>query len=204
MSKEVEISRRDLLRTIGISLSLTATGADLITAEAAQHVHHMVRQAKTAKGPYQPKLLTAHEYDTLRKLLDLILPADERSQGAVHAGAPEFIDFLCSANDDLAAVYTGGLAWLDREMTSRYKSTFVAAQPDQQTALLDLIAYRKNESPELNPGITFFAWARNMTADAFYTSKIGMDDLGFMGNGAVSSFSVPVEAVQYAVKRSGL
>ena len=81
---------------------------------------------------------------------------------------------------------------------------FAAATPEQQTAMLDLIAYRKNDSPELGPGIRFFTWARNMVVDAFYTSKVGMDDLGFMGNGAMSEFSVPVAAIEYAVKRSGL
>ena len=70
--------------------------------------------------------------------------------------------------------------------------------------MLDLIAYRKNSTPDLAPGIGFFTWVRNMTVDAFYTSKAGMDDLGFMGNAALSHFSVPAEAVEYAVKRSGL
>jgi hypothetical protein len=199
-----EFSRRDVLRTIGISLSLTATGADVVTAEAAQHVHGMVREAKAAKGPYKPRLLNAHEYATLQKLADLIIPADEKSKGALDAGAAEFIDFLCTANDELAAIYTGGIGWLDREMTRRHGALFINAKPDQQIALLDLIAYVKNESAELNPGIRFFTWVRNMTADAFYTSKIGMDDLGYMGNGAMSQFTVPAEAIQYAVKRSGL
>ena len=70
--------------------------------------------------------------------------------------------------------------------------------------MLDLIAYRKNNSPELGTGIQFFTWVRNMTVDAFYTSKAGMDDLGYMGNGAMSEFHVPAEAIEYAVKRSGL
>ena len=134
----------------------------------------------------------------------MIVPADDRSQGALAAGAPEFIDFLSSQSKELAVIYTGGLAWLDHEMMKRYSASFVAATPDQQTAMLDLIAYRKNDSPELGPGIRFFTWVRNMVVDAFYTSKVGMDDLGFMGNGAMSEFSVPVAAIEYAVKRSGL
>jgi hypothetical protein len=89
-------------------------------------------------------------------------------------------------------------------MTKRYGASFLAARPEQQTAMLDLIAYRKNNSPELGPGIQFFVWARNMTVDAFYTSKAGMDDLGYMGNSAMSEFHVPAEAIDYAVKRSGL
>lgn len=132
------------------------------------------------------------------------MPADERSKGALAAGAPEFIDFLASQSKELANIYTGGLGWLDRQMKRRYSTSFVSATPAQQIVMLDLIAFRKNESPELNPGINFFTWVRNMTVDAFYTSKVGMDDLGYMGNGAMSEFSAPVEAIQYAVKRSGL
>jgi hypothetical protein len=89
-------------------------------------------------------------------------------------------------------------------MNKTYSANFIAAAPDQQTAMLDLIAYRKNNSPELGPGIVFFNWVRNMTVDAFYTSKAGMDDLGYMGNGAMSEFRVPAEAIGYALKRSGL
>ena len=84
-------------------------------------------------------------------------------------------------------------------MKHRYEGKdFLDAQPGQQTALLDLIAYRKNESPESEPGIQFFTWARRMVADAYYTSPIGMKELGYMGNGAVAEFNVPREAVEYA------
>jgi gluconate 2-dehydrogenase subunit 3-like protein len=191
-------SRRDLIR-----ITLTTVGAGVVSAEAAQHVHQAVTTEKKT-APYKPKRFTAAEYKTLQRLADLIIPADEKSPGALAAGAPEFIDFLASQSDELAAIYTGGIAWLDNQMKKRYAASFVAAKPEQQTAMLDLIAFRKNESPELNPGITFFTWVRNMTVDAFYTSKVGMDDIGYMGNGAMSSFSVPVAAIDYAVKRSGL
>ena len=67
---------------------------------------------------------------------------------------------------------------------------------------IDQIAYRQNSSPELNPGIQFFTWVRRMVADAYYTSPIGMKELGYMGNGAMAQFSVPKEAVDYAMKRS--
>ena len=201
MSEQLQdVSRRDLLR-----ITLTTFGVSVVTAEAAQHVHNAVNDVKkAAAGPYKPKCFTASEYRTLQRLAELIVPADEKSKGALEAGAPEFIDFLSSQSKELAEIYTGGLAWLDHEMTRRYAVSFVSATSEQQTAMLDLIAYRKNDSPELGPGIRFFTWVRNMTVDAFYTSKIGMDDLGFMGNGAMSEFSVPVPAIEYAVKRSGL
>jgi gluconate 2-dehydrogenase gamma chain len=205
MSDRIEdVSRRDLLRNVG-TITLTGFGMNVVTAEAAQHVHNAVADAKkTAPGPYKPKCFNASEYATLQRLADLIVPADEQSKGALAAGAPEFIDFLSSQSRELAEIYTGGFAWLDHEMNKRYSVSFVDATPDQQTAMLDLIAYRKNDSPALGPGIRFFNWVRNMTVDAFYTSKIGMDDIGFMGNGAMSEFSVPAEAIEYAVKRSGL
>ena len=199
MSEQIpDVSRRDLLR-----ITLTTLGVSVVNAEAAQHVHQAVADVKK-QGAYKPKFFNEHEYKTLEKLADLIIPADEHSPGALAGGAPEFIDFLSSQSPELAEIYTGGLAWLDHQMNKTYSASFVAATPEQQTAMLDLIAYRKNDSPELGPGIQFFTWVRNMTVDAFYTSKAGMDDLGYMGNGAMSEFHVPPEAIEYAVKRSGL
>ena len=80
--------------------------------------------------------------------------------------------------------------------------TFVGAAPQQQTTLLDLIAYRKNESPATGPGIKFFEWARRMVVDAYYTSPVGIKAIGYMGNTAVAKFEVPQEAIDYAMKRS--
>ncbi len=198
-----EVSRRELLRAIGGSLTLSAAGAGVLSAQDAGHVHHMVAEDR-AKGEYQPKCFNPHEYATLRRLAEIIMPPDERSKGALDAGAPEFIDLLSSHNSELAAIYPGGLAWLDDQMKRRYQAPFVDARPAQQTALLDLIAYRKNEAehPELGPGIRFFTWVRNMVVDAYYTSKVGMDDLGYMGNSAMSKFSVPQAAIDYALKHS--
>src|SRR5262245_42065185 len=133
-------SRRNLLRTIGAALA--AQGA--LSAQQAEHVHQAVMQTKTA-GRYQPKALNAHEYGTLQRLADLILPADERSPGALQAGAADFIDFLCAASDDLKDIYTGGLAWIDAETRRRSDGKeFITASPANQTALLDLIAWRKS------------------------------------------------------------
>jgi len=193
------LSRRELLARL-------AAGAALIGTAEAQHVHDSVAQEKSAQnGSYQPKALTAHEYATLQKLSDYIIPADEHSPGALAAGAADFIDFLCNASDEMRDIYTGGLLWLDDAMAKRNDGkSFLEASPVQQTAMLDLIAYRKNASPELDPGIQFFALCRRMVADAYYTTPIGYKDVGFMGNNAMTTFTVPKEAVDYALKRSGL
>lgn len=195
-----DVSRRTLLRNVAV-----AALAGGVAVADAQHVHDVsAADATKAGGVYKPKLFNAHEWASLRRLCDLIFPADERSKGALDAGAPEFIDLLASHNDELAAIYTGGLAWLDNAMRARHNATFVDAKPDQQTALLDTIAYRKNATSDMAAGVRFFDFARKMTADAYYTSKAGVADLGFMGNKGMTKFEVPVEAIQYALKRSGL
>lgn len=209
MSEQTDYSRRGLLRRIGGAMTLAAAGgasAWSLTAQDAQHVHQALADDRAAQqGTYQPKALTRHEYATLDRLSGLILPADEHSPGAVEAGAAAFIDFLCAASDEMLAIYTGGIAWLDDTMRRRTDGQdFLHAPAGQQTALLDLIAWRKNRSPELNSGIHFFTWARRMVADAYYTSPIGFKELGYMGNQAMSHFSVPEEAVDYVMKRSPL
>jgi gluconate 2-dehydrogenase gamma chain len=194
-----ELSRRELLQSIALSVTLGG-----LSPAAAQHVHSVAAEEKASTGVYKAKVLNAHEYQTLEKLADLILPSDERSPGAVASGACEFIDLLASQNPRLLDIYTGGIGWLDQTMRRRYATDFIKATPNQQTALLDLIAYRKNESSDLGPGIEFFDWARRMVVDAYYTSPAGIKAVGYMGNTSVAKFEVPQEAIDYALKRSPL
>ncbi|MBV8817836.1 MAG: gluconate 2-dehydrogenase subunit 3 family protein [Acidobacteriaceae bacterium] len=193
-----DTSRRELLQNAAAALL-----AGVLPLEAAQHVHRAAADDKVAGGGvYEPKAFNDHEYQTLVRLADLIVPADEHSPGAVAAGALAFIDLLSSQNPDLAAIYTGGVAWLDRHCAIAYSTTFLAAKPDQQTAVLDKIAYQKNASPDLGAGIKFFTWARRMVVDAYYTTPIGVKELGFMGNTAVAKFEVPQNVMDYVNKRS--
>jgi hypothetical protein len=203
MSENQEYSRRDLLRQIGISISLAAAGEQMLSAQQVQHVHQAVAEDKAAqKGKYQPKSLNAHEYATLQRLSDLIIPADEHSAGALAANASDFIDFMCAATDDMKRIYTGGFAWLDDEMRRRYNGKdFVSASPDQQKEILDLISYRENRAT-VGQGVQFFSWLRDMVVDAYYTSPIGYKDLGYMGNTAMAHFIVPQEPIDYALKHS--
>jgi hypothetical protein len=196
-----EISRRDALRRLG--LALMATGA--IDRAAAQEVHHFAAQAAGGSGgAYTPKSFTAHEYRTLERLTDLIVPVENGKPGALAAGAAAWIDTISSENDTLKGIYRSGFAWLDDAMKKRGAADFAGATPDQQTAMLDLIAYRRNQSPELDPGMQFFTWVRRMTVDAFYTSEIGIRDIDYRGNSPVAVFTVPAESIAYALKRSGL
>jgi gluconate 2-dehydrogenase gamma chain len=196
-----EITRRDALRRL--ALVLTATG--VVDRVAAQEVHQMTSQAQAATGgAYTPKGLSPHEYRTLERLTDLIIPVGKGAPGAVAAGAAAWIDMLVSESDELKATYQTGLAWLDTTMKQRGAEDFLTASPGDQTKLLDQIAFRRNTTPELAPGIQFFTWARRMTVDAFYTSEIGIRDIDYRGNTALVSYPAPTEAIAYALKRSGL
>jgi gluconate 2-dehydrogenase gamma chain len=188
-----ETTRRDALGAIA-AMAL----AGPLEIASAQHVHQAVAaDAKTA-GVYRPKALNTHEFATLKSLCEIIVP------GASKGSAAEFIDLLSSQNPEMSAIYTGGLAWLDRAMTREYSADFLTSKPEERTAMLDKLAYRKNETPDLAAGIKFFGWVRRMTVDAYYTSAAGIKEVGFKGNGAHAEFKVPQEAIDYAVKRSGL
>ena len=193
-----DTSRRELFRIIGGSIVLTAAGSGVLSPALAQHVHAEIAAVKSLSGGsnYLPKKFTRHNFLTLKKLGDIIIP------GASEAGAAEYIDFLSSHNDELAAIFNGGFGWLDNYMQKTCGADFLSASSAQQTELLDKLAFEKNRTPETAPGLHFWTWTRNMVVDAYYTSPAGVKDLGYMGNGAMRVFSVPQEAVDYAIKRS--
>lgn len=193
-----DLSRRDLFRNVALS---TALGG--LSVEAAQHVHDIAKEdTQKAGGVYKPKALNEHEFATLKLLTNYIIPADSHSPGAVEAGAAEWIDLLSSENPEMLETYTGGLGWIDHASNKRYGKNFIEASADQQKALLDSIAYRKNDSPETGPGIAFFRFLRNMTVDAFYTSRIGIKDIQYLGNTGVAEFKVPQECYDWVINHS--
>ena len=161
-----------------------------------------VSKLRTSTRP-GPKALSAHEYQTLLALTDFIIPVEHNKPGAVLAGVPGWIDSLLAVNADLKKRYVDGLAWIDQTMRARDKVDFLGAVQVQQTRLLDQIAFQKNRSPELNPGIDFFILLRRMTVDGFYTSPIGQRDI-YPGNTARAEFVVPREAMDYVINRSPL
>jgi gluconate 2-dehydrogenase gamma chain len=186
----VGISRRDILKT----LAITAAGGSvlqLIPAQAAEYAHQAVHKEKAAaSGKYPPKYFTPHQYETLSSLCDTIIPKDEKSGGAIEAGAPEFIDLLTSENDKYQLKLGGGLYWLDGFCADHYSATYLDCAPEQKKSVLDLLAFRKNAKadPTLSQGVSFFAFVRSLTCDAFYTSKIGIADLQYIGNTALPDF----------------
>jgi hypothetical protein len=185
------ISRRDILK----SLTITAMAGSVLRAiplEAAEYAHRMVRAAKaTAENQvYAPKFFSPHFYKTLQSLCQTIIPSDEQAKGAIEAGAPEFIDLITSENKDYQVALGGGLMWLDNKCIDRYGKGYLDCTPEQQKEILDLIAYRKNakQDPSLGQGIEFFGFLRKLTADGYFTSEIGIEYLGYIGNTFVKDF----------------
>ena len=185
------ISRRDILRTLAVG-AVGGSVLQVIPAEAAEYIHQMVHKEKAATpaGKYAPKYFSVAQYATLLVLCDTIIPKDEKSGGAVEAGAPEFIDLLTSENPEYQLKLGGGLFWLDATCTDRYRNIFLECTPEQKKEILDLIAFRKNAKKDLSlsQGVAFFAFLRSLTCDGFYTSKIGIADLGYIGNTSLREF----------------
>ncbi len=190
---EASLSRRTVLGQIAFA----AMAGQMGVAEA-QHVHQetAAAAAKSAGGVYKPKALTQHEFDTLRHLAEIIVP------GATKGGCAEFVDILAAQNNEMLAIFSGGIAWLDNAMLKSHEATFLKAIPEHQKSMLDVLAYRKNETPTNAAAIRFFVWARRMAVDAYYTSPVGIKEIGFMGNKGMKEFHVPQEAIDKMLKQS--
>ena len=186
------ISRRDVLKSLGMGVAASSV-LRVIPAQAAEYAHHMVAAEKAAAPAkaYTPKFFSAHGYKTLQSLCQAIFPADAESGGAIEAGAPEFIDLLTSENEGYQRILGGGLMWLDNTCSDRYDKAYLDCSPEQQKEILDKIAYRKNAAADssLSQGVEFFSFLRNMTADGFFTSEIGIKYLGYIGSTYLTEFS---------------
>ncbi len=184
-----QATRRAILKSLSIA---AAAGSVLrvIPLEAAEYAHHMIEDEKSTTSAYTPKFFDAHQYKTLQALCEAIIPADADSGSAVEAGAPEFIDLITSENEGYKKILGDGFKWLDSTCTTRYGKPWLDCAPPQQKEILDLIAYVKNADSDetLIDPVEFFRLLRNMTADGFFTSKIGIKYLGYKGNTFLTEF----------------
>ena len=150
----------------------------------------------------QDKFFTEHEMATITILADIIIPKDEVSGSASDAKVPDFIEFIVKDMPAHQIPMKGGLRWLDMQCLTRYEKTFKDCTSQQQIELVDLIAYpeKAKKSKELTQGVAFFTLMRNLTATGFYTSEIGVKDIGYAGNKPTQWNGVPDEVLkQYKV-----
>jgi gluconate 2-dehydrogenase gamma chain len=128
------------------------------------------------------KFFTDHEMATIAILCDIIIPKDEVSGSATDAKVPDFIEFIVKDMPDHQIPMRGGLRWMDMYCLKKYNADFKSCTAAQQIELVDEIAYPNKVKPTMKQGAAFFSLMRNLTASGFYTSKIGIEDIGYKGN----------------------
>lgn len=160
-----------------------------------------IRDARLRKE----KFLNAHELATITVLADIIIPADGVTGSASDAGVTEFIEFIVKDMPQHQVPVRGGLKWLDRESNRRFGKNFVAIKPEHRINIVDDIAYPEEVKPEFTQGAAFFSLMRNLTATGFYTSEIGIKDIGFAGNTPNVWMGVPEDVLsQYGFKKNDI
>jgi hypothetical protein len=200
------MKRRDSLK----ALTLSSLGAAVLPAEAAvpappeapvkvpggRQKFEAIRDAKLMAE----KFFTPHEVQTVTVLSDIIVPADAKSGSASQAGVPAFIEFMMKDQPRWQTPIRGGIRWLDNTCVKRFGKPFVECTKAQQLQMVDDIAYPQDVKPEYSQGASFFTSLRNLTLTGFYTSKMGIADLGYVGNTPNNWEGVPADVLaQYGL-----
>jgi len=194
----MSIDRRTLLQMLTVAPAAALFTWTEAEAASASRLGHAALQAAAQSGTaYAPTFFTAHEWDTVRALVDLIIPRDDRSGSATDAGVPEFMDFMMSDQPNRQDAMRGGLAWLDLECHRRFDKEFTGCTDAERRQVLDDISWPNRARPEMSHGVRFFATFRDLTASGFWTSRMGIEDLGYQGNVYLSSWDgCPPEALR--------
>ena len=147
------------------------------------------------------KFFDDHEMKTISTLCDIIIPKDEVSGSATEAGVPDFIEFIVKDMKHHQVPLRGGIKWLDLQCNKMFGKSFVDCTSAQQIEIVDMIAFPEEAKPEMKQGVAFFNRMRDLTACGFFTSKIGIADLGYAGNKPNQWDGVPQEILdQYGLK----
>lgn len=182
----MDVTRRNLIRILGVAPAAAAAQTQ------AEHTH--AAPPAPAKKAYQRKIFEDHQWRSVQVLCDLIIPADEHSGSATAAGVPEFIDDWLDfrnredGDQNFSAGVLGGLAWLDTESTRLFQKDFAAAAPAEQKQILDRIAWPARAAAADRPWTSFFTRFRDLTVSGFFSSKMGVSDLPYLGNRAVAEW----------------
>lgn len=188
-----DISRRDMvtgLAAIPAALAIPHDGLRR-AAEHAEAVHLHEETAQQQGRPaqaYQPRNFSPDEWRTVRRLVNYVIPRDARSGSATDARVPEFMDFILGEYRSNQQWMRDGLAWMNGECRRRFGQGFASCTEAQHRELLDAIAFPKKAEASLRPGAEFFTRFRNLTASGFWTSRIGIADLGYVGNRPVAEW----------------
>ena len=138
---------------------------------------------------------TDEERKKIEVLVDIIIPADDKSGSATDAGVPDFIEFIVKDMPNYQVPMRGGLMYLDYRADELFEASFLEATEAQRLQIIDEIAYPDKAAADMEGGVRFFNMLRNLTATGFFTSRIGFDDLGYVGNQPNVLYGVPQEVL---------
>ncbi len=205
------MDRRKYLKTLAVGT--VAAGALIQACAPNEKPADLVAQSGMPAFDRQPeekaryeklmaeKFFNDHEMQTIRVLADIIIPKDDLSGSATDAGVPDFIEFIVKDMPRHQVPMRGGLAWLDSESRKRFNLDFVSSSSSQQFEVIDDVAFPEKAREEMKPGVRFFNLMRDLTATGFYTSEIGIKDLGYVGNTPNQWDGVPQDVLdQYGLK----
>jgi hypothetical protein len=169
--------RRDVLRTLGTAAVGAAAAPDWVaslTALAQHGAHAGAAQTAAAATDWKPKILTAHQNETVIVLTELIIPTTD-TPGAEDTLVNRFIDgVLAEAPAPDRDSFIRGLTWIDERSQALFKKGFAAASADDQTSLLTRLSAAGNPEKEAQIGRDFFDAIKSMTINGYYTTEIGL------------------------------
>lgn len=184
------MDRRKYLKTLGVGTVATSVLIDAcktekkapVTEESASTIDRMPEEKAHDDALKKEKFFTPEELATVTILADIIIPKDEKSGSASEAKVPEFIEFIVKDEPNFQTSLRGGLRWLDVHCLKYYQKAFKDCSAQQQIEVVDQIAYPEKANLEMAFGISFFNLMRNLTATGFYSTQMGWDDIGYVGN----------------------
>lgn len=196
------MNRRESFKVIG--LTTISAGLLLETCKTADK-ESQASEIVAGRQPFEverdkklnaDKFFTEHEMATITVLADIIIPKDDKSGSASDAGVPAFIEFIVKDMPEHQVPMRGGLVWLDMQCLNRYNANFTEASKEQQLEMVTEIAYPAKAKPEMQQGVAFFRRMRDLTASGFFTSEIGVKDLGYVGNTPTKWEGVPADVLK--------
>ncbi len=202
------MDRRRYLKTLvagtaGTGLLLQSCDPDKVTTTEAPTftIDRTPQEVAREQKLMSETFFDEHEMKTIEVLSDIIIPKDDVSGSATDAGVPAFIEFIAKDMPRYQTPLRGGLRWLDLQCMKRFGKDFVSCSSDQQIEMIDEIAYPQKAKPEMAQGVAFFNTMRDLVACGFFTSKIGIEDLGYVGNRPNQWDGVPEEVLrQYGLQ----
>jgi hypothetical protein len=187
---------------IDTAIAGDAAARDVAANQAGYGTDPNLQNEWKSGGPW-PLTLTANARATAQALCDLIIPADEKSPAASAVGVVDFIDEWISApypqqRGDRPGVLKG-LLWIEAESVQRFGKAFSAVTDAQRAQIADDICSAAKAKPVFAEAAKFFAKFRDLTAGGFYTTPVGMKDIGYTGNVPQTTFAgPPLEALKKA------